>query len=167
MLIALVAKNAGANVTLSEINGHRIAIAEKLGVAAMNPKETDVAEAMAAATGGKSADVIFEVSGSQPGVDLMTAAAATRARIVMVAIHATKPQIDLFQFFWREIEMIGARVYEPEDYDEAIKIVASGAIDADTMITDIQGLEDIGAAFAELSGNPRAMKTLISCNPEA
>ena len=167
MLIALVAKNAGANVTLSEINTHRIAIAEKLGVAAMNPKETDVAEAMAAATGGKSADVIFEVSGSQPGVDLMTAAAATRARIVMVAIHATKPQIDLFQFFWREIEMIGARVYEPEDYDEAIKIVASGAIDADTMITDIQGLEDIGAAFAELSGNPRAMKTLISCNPEA
>ena len=167
MLIALVAKNAGANVTLSEINTHRIAIAEKLGVAAMNPKETDVAEAMAAATGGKGADVIFEVSGSQPGVDLMTAAAATRARIVMVAIHATKPQIDLFQFFWREIEMIGARVYEPEDYDEAIKIVASGAIDADTMITDIQGLEDIGAAFAELSGNPRAMKTLISCNPEA
>ncbi len=167
MLIALVAKNAGANVTLSEINTHRIAIAEKLGVAAMNPKETDVAEAMAAATDGKGADVIFEVSGSQAGVDLMTAAAATRARIVMVAIHATKPEVDLFQFFWREIEMIGARVYEPEDYDEAISIVASGAIDADTMITDVQGLEDIGAAFAELSGNPRAMKTLISCNPEA
>ena len=167
MLVALVAKHAGANVTLSEINTHRIAIAEKLGVAAMNPKETDVAETIQAATGGKGADVIFEVSGTQPGVDLMTAAAATRARIVMVAIHATKPAIDLFQFFWREIEMIGARVYEPEDYDEAIGLVASGAIDADTIITDIRKLDDIQAAFAELSGNPRALKTLIACSEEA
>ena len=167
MLVALVAKHAGANVTLSEINTHRIAIAEKLGVAAMNPKETDVAEAIQAATGGKGADVVFEVSGTQPGVDLMTAAAATRARIVMVAIHATKPAIDLFQFFWREIEMIGARVYEPEDYDEAIGLVASGAIDADTIITDIRRLDDIQAAFAELSGNPRALKTLIACGGEA
>ena len=69
------------------------------------------------ATGGKGADVVFEVSGSQPGVDLMTAAASTRGRIVMVAIHASKPTVDMFQFFWRELELIGTRVYRPEDYE--------------------------------------------------
>ena len=167
MLIAMVAKHAGANVTLSEINPHRIAIADTLGISALNPKEIDVAKAIDTATDGKGADVVFEVSGTQPGVDLMTAAAAARGRIVMVAIHASKPAIDLFQFFWREIEMIGARVYEPEDYDEAIRLVASGAIDAETMITDVQKLGDIGAAFAELNGSPRAMKTLISCSSGA
>lgn len=163
MLVALVAKHTGANVTVSEINPHRLAIAEKLGLSGANPKETDVAADMFAATGKKGADVVFEVSGTQPGVDLMTAATATRGRIVMVAIHATKPEIDLFQFFWKEIEMIGARVYEPEDYDEAIMLMGSGAIDADTMITSIQGLDAIGPAFAELAGNPKAMKTLLKC----
>lgn len=164
MLVAMVAKNAGANVTVSEINEHRLKIARQLGFTALNPKETDVAATVKAATADKGADVIFEVSGTQPGVDLMTAAASTRGRIVMVAIHATKPEVDLFQFFWREIEMLGARVYEPQDYDAAIELVSSGAIDAETMITSIQPLTDIQLAFEELAGNPKAMKTLIKCN---
>jgi len=66
--------------------------------------------------------VVFEVSGSQPGVDAMTACAATRARLVMVAIHAQKPEVDLFQFFWRELQLIGVRVYEPDDYADAIRL---------------------------------------------
>ena len=167
MLIAMVANHAGANVTVSEINPHRLAVAQKLGFTAINPKESDVAATVLETTGGKGADVIFEVSGTQPGVDLMTAAASTRCRVVMVAIHAKRAEVDLFQFFWKEIEMLGARVYEPADYDEAITLVASGAIDAKTMITDIQGLNSIGDAFAELAGNPQAMKTLIRCTPEA
>lgn len=164
MLIAMVARHAGGNVIVSEINEHRLAIAEKTGFSTINPAKTDAAEAVNGATASKGADVIFEVSGSQAGVDLMTAAASTRCRICMVAIHATKPQIDLFQFFWREIEMIGARVYEPADYDKAIELVASGAIDADTMITDIRSLAEIQPAFVELAGNPKAMKTLIRCS---
>ncbi|MEM9105664.1 MAG: alcohol dehydrogenase catalytic domain-containing protein [Pseudomonadota bacterium] len=168
MLIAMVARHAGGNVTLSEINENRIAFARELGFTVINPAEVDAAKIIMDATGDKGADVIFEVSGSQPGVDLMTAAAATRARIVMVAIHATKPQVDLFHFFWREIEMFGARVYEPQDYDEAMALLTQpGVIDADAMITDVKGLEDLEGAFAELAGNPRAMKTLIKCNPEA
>lgn len=167
MLIAMVARHAGGNVTLSEINENRIAFARRLGFTAINPAEVDAAKTIMEATGDKGADVIFEVSGSQPGVDLMTTAAATRARVVMVAIHATKPQVDLFQFFWREIEMFGARVYEPQDYDEAMALLTQpGVIDADAMITDIKGLEELEGAFAELAGNPRAMKTLIKCNPE-
>jgi len=164
MLVAMVAKHAGGNVYVSEINEHRLAMAKKLGLGTVNPKNTDVAEFMMKETGNKGADVVFEVSGTQPGVDLMTAAVAVRGRICMVAIHATKPEIDLFQFFWKEIEMLGARVYEPEDYEEAIELVSTGGIDAKELITGIQSLGEIGDAFAELAGNPTAMKTLIKCS---
>ena len=112
-------------------------------------------------TSGKGADVVFEVSGTQKGVDAMTAIAATRARIVMVAIHAKKPEIDLFQFFWRELQLIGARVYEAADYEKAIAIITSGGVDADTIITDISPLSDIQAAFEALDSSPTAMKSLI------
>lgn len=161
MLVAMVARDAGANVTISEINEHRLEFARKIGFAVMNPKETDVAKAMHANTGGKGADVVFEVSGTQPGVDLMTAAASTRGRIVMVAIHASKPVIDMFQFFWRELDLIGARVYRPEDYDAAMKLLAKGVVDCDAFITDIQGLENIQSAFDTLTKNPNAMKSMI------
>ena len=124
ILVAMVARDAGGNVVISEVNPNRLAIAEKLGFDTVNPAQDDLAASINARTGGKGADVVFEVSGTQPGVDAMTAVAATRARIVMVAIHATKPQIDMFQFFWRELELIGARVYRPEDYDAAMQLLA-------------------------------------------
>ncbi len=161
MLCAMVARDAGGEVVISEVNTARLAIAEKLGFATVNPREGDLVDAINARTNGKGADVVFEVSGTQPGVDAMTACAATRGRIVMVAIHAQKPQIDLFQFFWRELQLIGARVYEPQDYEKAIQIVASGGVDADTVITDVSPLSDIQAAFEALDSNPTALKSLI------
>ena len=108
---------------------------------------------------------IQSFSGSQPGVDLMTKAAAARGRICMVAIHAKKPEIDLFQFFWRELEMLGARVYEPADYDKAIDML-TGGIGAERLITDVQGLATIGDAFKALTENPASMKTLIRVNED-
>jgi len=162
ILVAMVARDAGGEVLVSEVNPHRLAIAQKLGFDTINPAEADLVAEVNARTNGKGADVVFEVSGSQPGVDAMTAVAATRARIVMVAIHAQKPQIDLFQFFWRELKLIGARVYEPEDYEKAIGIIASGGVDAETVITDVSPLEDIQAAFEALDASPTAMKSLIN-----
>ena len=151
VLVAMVARDTGARVVISEVNPHRLAIAEKLGFETVSPADTDLAAAINDRTGGKGADVVFEVSGTQPGVDAMTAVAATRARIVMVAIHATKPTVDMFQFFWRELQLVGVRVYEPEDYEKAIALVANGAIDAETVITDVSPLADIQAAFEALS----------------
>ncbi|MGV8986017.1 MAG: zinc-binding dehydrogenase [Cypionkella sp.] len=129
--------------------------------ATLNPKSVDVGKAVQGQTGSKGADVVFEVSGSQPGVDLMTTVAAIRGRFDMVAIHATMPQIDLFQFFWRELEMLGARVYEREGYDRALQLLADGVVDCGTFITDIQPLENIQSAFRALTQNPDAIKSMI------
>jgi (R,R)-butanediol dehydrogenase/meso-butanediol dehydrogenase/diacetyl reductase len=163
MLIAMVARQSGAEVILAEINENRLAFADRQGFTTLNPKHSDVGAEVVSRTGGKGADVVFEVSGSQPGVDTMTAAAATRGRIVMVAIHTKKQQVDLFRFFWRELELIGARVYEAEDYERAIELVSSGAIDAEGLVTDVRGLDQIQEAFSALDEMPNAMKSLIKC----
>ena len=161
ILVALVAREAGADVLVSEVNPHRLAVARKLGFETINPAADDIVARVNAKTRNKGADVVFEVSGSQPGVDDMTAVAATQGRIVVVAIHAAKPAIDLFQFFWRELKLAGARVYEPEDYERAIAIVADGRFDADMIITDIHPLSAVQSAFDSLVSSPTAMKSLI------
>ncbi len=167
ILVAMVARDAGGKVVISEVNPNRLAIAQKLGFDTVNPAEADLPGEINTRTGGKGADVVFEVSGTQPGVDAMTAVAATRARIVMVAIHAQKPAIDLFQFFWRELQLIGVRVYEPEDYEKAIATILSGGVDADTVITDVSPLSDIQSAFEALDRSPTAMKSLIRVGENA
>jgi len=164
LLIAMVAKAAGGNVTVSEISEYRRQIATSLGLATLDPTQQDVGASIYASTDDKGADVIFEVSGSQAGVDTMTEAASVKARIVMVAIHTQKANVDLFKFFWREIELLGARVYEPEDYEKAISLVDSGAIDANTMITNIASIDNIGEAFHALDTDSQSMKTLIRCS---
>ncbi len=165
MLVAMAAREAGGEVILSEVNQNRLKMAREMGFAALDPRAEDVAARIMEETGGKGADVVFEVSGTQAGVDLMTEAAATRGRICMVAIHATKPQVDLFRFFWREIEMLGARVYEPQDYDRAIALL-TGGIGAERLITDVRALSEIQPAFKALTENPASMKTLIRVNEE-
>ncbi len=161
-LVALMARNAGGKVVISEINPHRSEVLKKLNFDIVDPSEHDLVAEINKRTSGKGIDVVFEVSGSQAGVDTMTAVAATRARLVLVAIHAKKPKIDLFQFFWRELELMGVRVYEPEDYEKAIDIIANGKVDVDSLITDIRPLSEIQSAFEDLDRNPSAMKTLIT-----
>ena len=74
------------------------------------------------------ADVVFEVSGTVPGVEAMTELPSVRGRIVMVAIHPDPKPVNLFRFFWSEIRMVGARLYEPEDFEKAIHLAAEGEL---------------------------------------
>lgn len=85
----------------------------------------------------------------------------------MVAIHATKPTVDMFQFFWRELDLLGARVYRPEDYDTAMGLLAKGVVDCEAFITDIQGIDQIQSAFETLTQNPNAMKSMIRMTEDA
>jgi hypothetical protein len=66
---------------------------------------------------------------------MMTKLPRTRGRIVVVAIYAEAPKVDLFRFFWRELRLAGARVYEPEDFEAAIALAASGRLPLEKLIT--------------------------------
>jgi len=88
----------------------------------------------------------------------------TRGRIIVVAIFPEPQPVDLFRFFWREIQMLGTRVYEPEDYEEAIGLVASGALPLEKLITAVQPLEELPEAFRSLDTSPNHLKILIDCS---
>lgn len=158
-LIGLVAGRAGTEVNVAEINPSRRAKLTEMGLAVLDPGTTDVAKWYQDQWGG--ANVVFEVSGSDPGAALMTAAAATRGRLIIVGINNRKPPVDLFQFFWRELELYGARVYEPQDYDQAINLVAGKAFDFEAFISEVMDLADIQRAFNTLESSPDAMKLMI------
>jgi len=163
VLIALVARSVGAQVVLLELDPHRRAVAERLGLRTLDPSKQDVVGEMGAWTEGAGAFVAFEVSGSAAGVGTAVQVLAVRGRLVVVGIHNEPRQVDLFQFFWRELTMIGARVYERRDYDDAIELLRRGDIPADVLISRIEPLEHAATAFAALHHGGGVMKVLIDC----
>ncbi|MGX5856535.1 zinc-dependent alcohol dehydrogenase [Dyadobacter jiangsuensis] len=163
MLVAFVAKSTGARVVLSEVNPVRIEMARSWGFEVVNPTETDLKSYLEQETDGRLADVVFEVAGVQPAVDTMTEIAGLRGRIVVVAIHGQPRPVNLFQFFWKELKLIGARVYEPEDYEKAIELVTSNEYPFAELITEVRPLRDIQRAFEEIDLNPSGMKVLLDC----
>ncbi|MBN9661203.1 MAG: alcohol dehydrogenase catalytic domain-containing protein [Acidobacteria bacterium] len=164
MLIALVARAAGARVVISEINPFRLALARELGLEAVNPAELDLVEHVNSQTGGAGADVVFEVTGVPAAAEMMTKLPRTRGRIVMVAIYSQPAPVTLFQFFWRELRLIGARVYEPEDFEKAIALAASGSLPIDRIITRVLPLEGLESGFREMERGGEVMKVLIQCS---
>ena len=164
MLIALCARAAGGKVTLIEINEKRLELAKKMGFAVINPLKEDAVSLIRAQTGGSGADVVFEVSGSVPGARIITELARPRGTIVMVAIYAKPVEVDLHKFFWKELRMVGARVYEYEDYEKAIALADSHTLPLEELISSVFPLEELQKAFEYLTQTPDSMKVLIQCN---
>ncbi len=159
----MVAKNKGANVVISEVNPIRIKMAQEMGFEVVNPTQTDLVEYIDKKTNGGLADVVFEVAGVQPSLDVMTEVAGIRGRIVMVAIHGQPKPVNLFKFFWKELELIGARVYEAEDYEESIQLISENKLPFESIITAVEPLENIQKLFESIDENPNGMKYLIDC----
>ena len=163
ILIALVAQARGARVLLAEVNEFRVKLARELGIEAVNPREVDLPALASERTGGAGADVVFEVSGSQAGAEMMTRLPRTRGRIVVVAIYGEAPKVDLFRFFWRELKLAGARVYEPADFEHAIELAAARKLPLESLITAVLPLDRIEDGMRQMERGGECMKILVSC----
>lgn len=159
-LIASVARAAGARVILVEPNQARREAAANRGIETIDPITEDAVAWVEQATGGAGADVVFEVAGAAATALGCVDYAKVRGRVVVVAIHNQPVPMNLFRMFWRELEIIGARVYERADYERAIALLTDGAIPADELITNIVPLERAHEAFAELERGD-GMKVLV------
>ncbi|GAA3401698.1 zinc-dependent alcohol dehydrogenase [Pseudarthrobacter polychromogenes] len=165
-LIASVALRQGARVVLAEPDPGRRETAKGFGITTVDPREENLVDYVLRETDGAGADVAFEVSGAAAGVSSAVEVLTTRGRLVMVAIHPKPKEIDLHRFFWRELEMFGARLYQREDFEEAVRLVADGAIPARQMISRVVSLEDVEQGFLALESGG-AMKVLVDCRAAA
>lgn len=162
VLIAVVAREAGADVLLVEPDAGRRTTIEGLGVRVVDPAADEVATLVEEWTDGAGADVVFEVSGAAPAVLAATGVAKVRGTVVVVAIHPQPKPVDLQRVFWRELTVLGARVYQRTDFERAVELLAGGIVPATTVITEVVPLTDVAAAFAALESG-QAMKILVDC----
>lgn len=166
VLIATVARDFGGEVLVIEPETNRRQQISDLGFTTLDPRETDQVAWVTEWTGGAGADVVFEVSGAASAVLGATDLARVRGTIVVVAIHPSPREINLQRVFWRELRILGARVYERVDFETAAELISLNRIPADLLISRIVPLSETGQAFDELETG-RAMKILVDVAGQA
>jgi 2-desacetyl-2-hydroxyethyl bacteriochlorophyllide A dehydrogenase len=159
-LIAMVAREGGAEVAVSEINPFRVELLRSLGLEVVGTGPA-LAAHVEGWTDGDGADVVFEVTGNPAAARTMTEFVRVWGTISMVAIHAEPVPVDLYRFFARELTLHGSRLYAREDWDEAIRLAAEGKVALAPLVSRRIPLADLQQGMEEaLRGGP-VMKVLV------
>lgn len=166
VLIALVARCVGADVRVVELSTARRRIAEELGLTVWDPSAENIAELVEEWTAGAGAEVAFEVSGAPGGVTTAVDVLAVRGRLCQVAIHPKPREVNLHRFFWRELTLVGARLYDRTDFEKAVTLIADTVIPAKALISRIVPLAEAPVAFEALEAGGDVMKILLDCSDE-
>ena len=159
-LIALVARYRGARVAVLEINPHRVEMLRGLGLETPGPGADPVRFATDW-TGGDGVDVAFEVTGHPAAVQAITGTVRVWGTISIVAIHAEPMPVNLYHLFARELTVHGSRLYARHDWEEAIRLAASGAVPVAPLVSRKIPLEALQEGMEQALGGGPVMKVLV------
>jgi 2-desacetyl-2-hydroxyethyl bacteriochlorophyllide A dehydrogenase len=159
-LIALVARQLGARVALAELNPYRIDLLRSLGLEVVGP-EKNVLRFADEWTEGTGVDVAFEVTGNPAAARIVTDVVRVWGTVSIVAIYAEPVPVNLYRMFARELVMHGARLYAREDWEEAIRLAAGGAVPLAPLVSRKIPLEALQQGMEQALGGGPVMKVLV------
>jgi (R,R)-butanediol dehydrogenase / meso-butanediol dehydrogenase / diacetyl reductase len=137
--VALCARDAGAaRVVLAEPAPERRAFAASLGL--------ETADTAA----GLAAEVVFDAAGHPAVAAPVVDAAVPGGTVVVVGVHGEPPPVDLRAGTFKELTVVGTRVYSRRDIRVATALVASGRFDPEPFLTRTATLDEAAGAIADL-----------------
>ncbi|MFC5652856.1 zinc-binding dehydrogenase [Paenibacillus solisilvae] len=167
LIVGLVAREGGAaEVAFSEINPIRIEQVKSFGfTSVINPVEEDAAARAAELTAGEGFDVVIEVSGSQAGLLFATQACRIRGTVVFVGFPGKVPQVNVLQGIFKELTMVGSRVYTFSHFQKTVKLLenmaAAKQYDLENLISDVCPLDKLGESIQTMKEGKNLGKILI------
>ena len=162
--IAQVCKAEGTSrVMVSEPSAPRLAMAIRLGAdVAINPREGDPIEAVAEATSGEMADVVFECSGSPIAFRQAPQMVRAFGRIIQVGIFEESveltPELISLTFTYRNITLRGSG---GQQWDKAVELMQAGHVATKDLITHQLPLDSAKEAFETQADSEGAIKVVL------
>lgn len=156
-------KALGYQVIISDLIEDRLELAKKLGAdIAINPHKDDLNKVVSDFTKGIGADSIICAVGvkqlTETGISLLRKG----GKIVLMASGSNEDQIqfNLNGLHYRQSVITGSVSYTKSTYLWAIDLIDQGKIDADALITETGGLEDVGRLL-EMTKNHEGIKNVM------
>jgi (R,R)-butanediol dehydrogenase / meso-butanediol dehydrogenase / diacetyl reductase len=165
ILTALVAQAKGIeHILISDIVPFRRQLAERLGLRAIAGGE-ELQQQVQEVTEGEGADLIIECAGAASSAAHMTTLVRSRGTIINLSVFKKPVAIDMQTVNFKELTIIGSRVYSREDFAEAVELAA--ALPVDRIVTHSFPLQDVQAAFACFESGADVCKVLVLPNSQA
>ncbi|TJZ87014.1 NAD(P)-dependent alcohol dehydrogenase [Paracoccus hibiscisoli] len=148
MMTALAALAGGcAKVYVSDLAQPKLDIIGAYpGIETINIRTTPAAEAIAQATNGWGADVVFECSGAAPAILGLPQLARPGGTVVLVGMPVDPVPVDIVGLQARELRVETVFRYA-NMYDRAIALIAAGKVDLTPLISATLPFADSIAAF--------------------
>jgi threonine dehydrogenase-like Zn-dependent dehydrogenase len=110
-------------------------------------------------TGGRGADLTFECTGTQPALTACGETTRMSGTIAIVGFHqGAARQLPLAHWNWMAFSIVNAHVRDVEvimrGMDVGMRLVSSGVLSMDDLVTHRFALEEIDDAFATLRAKP-------------
>jgi L-iditol 2-dehydrogenase len=163
VLVIQVLKSKGCrNIIAVDVDHDKLALAERMGaMRTVNAKAGDVPSAVRELSGGRGADVSFEVVGHTDTV--LTAIRSLRkgGTVVLIGNLSPKVELPLQEVVSREISVLGSCASSGE-IPECIDLLSRGAVDVDPLISLKAPLDRGPELFERLyGGDKNLMKVII------
>lgn len=148
MMVALAALAGGcARVIVADLAQPKLdIIGAYQGIRTVNIRDRALADAVAEATDGWGADVVFECSGAAPAILGLPALARPGGAIVLVGMPVDPVPVDIVGLQAKELRIETVFRYA-NVYDRAIALIASGKVDLKPLISATIPFEDRIAGF--------------------
>jgi L-iditol 2-dehydrogenase len=147
-----LASRAGARkIIVSEPNELRRAAAIEAGAdITIDPTQEDLTESVRAASGGLGADVAIVAIGVPALANQAIKLVRHQGRVSLFAgfSKGEQAELDVNAIHYNEIMVTGAFGLTRQQFDRSLKMIASGHLELDSLLTHRFGLADIQAAMA-------------------
>ncbi|HXC97229.1 MAG TPA: alcohol dehydrogenase catalytic domain-containing protein [Edaphobacter sp.] len=147
LLTALVARTKGIeNIFVSDVLQSRRKLAESLGFKAVAAGE-ELRQFVMNASDQNGADVLFECAGHPSSAREMTSLVRSRAVIVNLGVFKEPVKIDMQAVNFKEITLLGSRVYQRSDFQDAIDLAMR--LPLEKIVTHSYALNHVTDAFKQ------------------
>ncbi|TVR87462.1 MAG: alcohol dehydrogenase [Trueperaceae bacterium] len=162
-LTAQVARATGAeSVMLTDIDPFRLQKASDCGVAhVVNPAEADLERSLDRHFGPDRADLILECVGAEATMSQAISVARKGSTIVVVGVFGKKPAVDVGLVQDRELNVVGSLMYQRDDFEVAVRLLAEGQLLLQPLITHHVPFARYLDAYENVVSGNDAMKVMI------
>ncbi|MFB6077754.1 MAG: zinc-binding dehydrogenase [Halarchaeum sp.] len=150
VLTAAIADSVGANVVVSGLGKdteYRLPLVEELGIETANVEETDLADLAAERTAGGGFDRVFDATGHHSGVEMGVEYVRKGGQVVMVGIPNGESHVSLADSVRGEVDVNTSYGSTWRNFEQALRLLERGAVDAPTIMDTSFSVDDPSAAF--------------------
>jgi len=161
-LLAMLLYHRGfRKFVVADISSFRLARLKGFGFDVLNASDPEFKSKCFSYAGPDGFEVILEATGSKEAALWMTELLGVRGRVLALGVHKAPHAVDLTQVAFKELEIIGTRVYTTRDFENALRLAATNRLGLARLITHRFKIDDAADAFKAMEDTSSSIKVLI------